>query len=443
MVRLNESMMDRYEIQARRPNRLRAVLIGAHIQLLGRAARALEDAGIGAACVGANADRLGEQDGMFTCLIRSGGARQERVIQSVMRCVADAAGMAGIAADPAMDIYFICADADDGDFAALIAMLKVRCDAHLPAPQLYILSDRAADVRTDGLRAVLAAAVNADWIDSMIIIRVLTDHLCGAMDAKEIAIEQRTMNYRDDFLMWAEAHMALTADRENDLFPWENFDIACEKKRRIFDAAALLIAPMGYLCGMHGYAEAMADEQIRSFAAHAFYDELMPELPWERDEIADAVIGAFDRLSDPMNAVPLTTGVGYLLSGIGGSILPAMRSYAQREFDVQPRLAMALSAAIMLYCGARADESGIYRVLRGDEIDVLRDDPAFLRAFSSMSHDMPAESIAYAVLADRNLWGCDLRDIDGLEQRLTTDISAIQRIGIRSTVSTDSSCRAE
>ena len=80
------------------------------------------------------------------------------------------------------------------------------------------------------------------------------------------------------------------------------------------------------------------------------------------------------------------------------------------------------------------EKDGLYRVLRGEDRDVLRDDPAFLAAFSQMSHDMPAESIAYAVLADRGLWGCDLREIDGLEQRLTTDISAIQRIGVRETV---------
>ena len=45
-----------------------------------------------------------------------------------------------------------------------------------------------------------------------------------------------------------------------------------------------------------------------------------------------------------------------------------------------------------------------------------------------MSHDMPPESLAYAVLADRELWrGEDLRDIDGLEARVALDIANLQR----------------
>ena len=42
---------------------------------------------------------------------------------------------------------------------------------------------------------------------------------------------------------------------------------------------------------------------------------------------------------------------------------------------------------------------------------------------------MPAETLAYAALADRFVWGMDLREIDGLEMRVTYDLSAIQRIG--------------
>jgi hypothetical protein len=47
---------------------------------------------------------------------------------------------------------------------------------------------------------------------------------------------------------------------------------------------------------------------------------------------------------------------------------------------------------------------------------------------------MPAESLAYAALADRSIWGCDLRDIDGLEMRVMYDLSSIQRIGLRETI---------
>ena len=40
---------------------------------------------------------------------------------------------------------------------------------------------------------------------------------------------------------------------------------------------------------------------------------------------------------------------------------------------------------------------------------------------------MPPESLSYAALADRELWGCDLREIDGLMARVALDIAAMQR----------------
>ena len=57
-----------------------------------------------------------------------------------------------------------------------------------------------------------------------------------------------------------------------------------------------------------------------------------------------------------------------------------------------------------------------------------------LEAFSRLDHDVPSETLAYAVLADRDLWGADLRQIDGLEFAVACDLSAIQRIGLRETL---------
>ena len=88
----------------------------------------------------------------------------------------------------------------------------------------------------------------------------------------------------------------------------------------------------------------------------------------------------------------------------------------------------------MLYAGVRRDERGEYAVERGDARHVLHDDPEILEAFSRLAHDMPAESLAYAVLADRAIWGTDLREIDGLELRVTFNLSSIQRIGFRETL---------
>ena len=52
---------------------------------------------------------------------------------------------------------------------------------------------------------------------------------------------------------------------------------------------------------------------------------------------------------------------------------------------------------------------------------------AAIERFFTLAHDMPPESLAYAALADRELWHTDLRQIDGLEDRVALDIAAMQR----------------
>ena len=88
----------------------------------------------------------------------------------------------------------------------------------------------------------------------------------------------------------------------------------------------------------------------------------------------------------------------------------------------------AYTASIMLLAGARPDPAtGAWTVARGKQVEALHDDPDTLARFAALAHDMDPESLAYAVLADRELWGRDLRDIEGLLPRVALDLAAIQR----------------
>ena len=63
---------------------------------------------------------------------------------------------------------------------------------------------------------------------------------------------------------------------------------------------------------------------------------------------------------------------------------------------------------------------------RGEEKFELRDDEAILASFSQLAHDVPAETLAYAVLADRTLWGGeDLRALDGLEESMAANMAMV------------------
>ena len=422
MVQLSRSMMERYEIADRRPEKIRALITGADPLMLGGAARLLDEAGVGAVCCTGKAEHLAAQDGMFTLLIRGEGLdgkriREEKVVQSIA-AVCPPSLEALLPYAEGIEVIFCHAGAA-AELALAAALMHARMEKGLAAPALIELS-------SDGAPAGIGQAA-------------LMETLCGTLSEGDLALARREMNYQDDFIAWAEPYLRLTIDGEvpeciAGACSGLDYAAVCHRKERIFDAILSFCACAGYLAGKNNYAGVLKDETLRAWIGRSFQDELLPALPYSREEIAPDIISAFERLENPMNDMPLLDIGRNLFGRFSRSILPAIRAYAQENFEAPRHIALALAAAIMLYAGARPEADGSYWVARGDEKHRISDDPEILEAFSRFSHDMPAETLAYAALADRDIWGCDLREIDGLEMRVAYDLASIQRTGFMETL---------
>lgn len=460
MVQLNRSMMERYEIADRRPGALRAVLFGADQRMLGVAARLLDRANerggdLGALCVTRAAEALRAQDCMFTLLVRGEREdgtplREERVVQSILCAVnpeTEFDAFLRYAAAPEMDMLFLSGGCGAVELALAARFLHARRAAGCAAPEILVLDEHPLPDCARELRAALLGLARnwaeadafAGWLSEENFQAVLADGLSGRLSDAECARARRDMNYRDDFIAWAEPQMRCTPERRAPeaiaaVCAAGDFARACEKKARVFDALVFLCAAAGYLYGMDSFSQALQDETLRAWIGRAVFEEILPELPYAREEIAPDVISAFNRLENSLNRMPLLEIGGGLLKNFPRTLLPAIRAHAARELEAPKRLSLALAAAVMLYAGARPAEGGAYQVQRGQEVCALRDDPEILEAFSRLAHDVPAETLAYAVLADRGIWGADLREIDGLELRVAFDLSSIQRLGFRETL---------
>ena len=112
-------------------------------------------------------------------------------------------------------------------------------------------------------------------------------------------------------------------------------------------------------------------------------------------------------------------------------VLPTLKDYIAKEGKVPPCLCFGLSALIMFYAGAHRNADGTYEALRDGKPYPVRDDEYVLSAFSKLSCDMPAESLSYAALSDQEMWGQDLRAIEGLEQMVTNQLRDMQLLGLR------------
>ncbi|MBQ8973558.1 MAG: hypothetical protein IJ074_10840, partial [Clostridia bacterium] len=79
---------------------------------------------------------------------------------------------------------------------------------------------------------------------------------------------------------------------------------------------------------------------------------------------------------------------------------------------------------VLLLADAR-ETDGAWETIVGEERVPIHEEREILEAFSRLSSDMEADSLAYAVLSDRDLWlGDDLRNIEGLAEKLAENLGA-------------------
>ena len=448
MQRLSRGMMGRYEIPERFPARVNAVQFGLDETLLGVVDPLIDaaQAGVGIAALRVGqadgrdpAKLLNEQDGMYTLFTRGylgeQAVNREDVVQAILRA-GDESAVDALAADPALGLAILGENhlSEALDMAA--RLLEMRAGANLPGLDFLCVDVDASLVRKglierlNGLRACVGGCA---------FFPALSDGIALRAEAKEAARLCEGMNYADGMIHLVEPGAKLTvqapaAFRERwklDAAEGVTFvdDLApiLEQKRRLFDAGLFLLAAAGWLRGHTTLADCMKDEALRDFVGRAYMQELIAPDDASRAKDAPFVIRAFERFENPLNDNALLRVAAPLLGRFRTSTLPLIDAWAKENFEPPRLLTFALSATIMLCAGARPNDQGRYEVLRGNERHMLTGDADALGVFSKLSHDMPPEALAYAALADRELWGRDLRDIDGLEQRVALDIANIQR----------------
>ncbi len=452
MQRLNRGMMGRYEIDEHFPAQVNAVQFGLDETLLGVVDSLIDQAraGVGIAALRLGevdgrdpAQLLNEQDGMFTLFTRGylgeRAVNREEVVQSILRA-GDESDIDALAAEPGLKLA-ILGENDLSEALDLAArLLQARAKAGLPGLDFLCVGESAvsAEAVRDGLVA-RAPGLEAYIHDQCAFCPALADGIALRAEAKEAARLCETMNYADGMIHLAEPGAKLTIqapaafrqrwrlDAAEGVAFVDDLSPILEQKRRLFDAGLFLLAAAGWLRGHNTLSDCMKDEALRDYVGKAYMQELLPADEAARAADTPYVIRAFERFENPLNDNAILRVAAPLLGRFRASALPLIRAWACENFEPPRRLAFALSATIMLYAGARPNEKGQYEVLRSSERHQIIDAADDLEVFSTLSHDMPPEALAYAALADRELWSDDLRDIDGLEQRVALDIANMQR----------------
>ena len=274
----------------------------------------------------------------------------------------------------------------------------------------------------------------AGWLEhSCTFCSTLVDRIVTGYPENAAAIEAE-LGYSDQFMVAAEHYYLFVIEGpawlgEELKLAGANLniqlvdDITPYKKRKvgILNGGHTALVPVALLAGLETVGQAVNDEQVGAYLADTLNQEIIPALPLPQDELQQFARDVLLRFRNPYIQHRLASIALNSWSKFAARIAPQLLRYVELRGQLPARLVLALAATMRLY--------------RGDVI-ALSDDAASLAWFAAGWAEVDAGSrtllqLAQGWLANQNVWGRDLNQVEGLAQAVADALARIDALGMR------------
>lgn len=202
-----------------------------------------------------------------------------------------------------------------------------------------------------------------------------------------------------------------------------------QRKVRILNGAHTSFVPAAFLCGHNIVLEAMNDPVLLNFMEHTLYDEVIPTLTLDKQDLIEFAEAVKSRFSNPFIKHSLLAICLNCVSKWRARCLPSLVDYVGKAGKLPEHLTFSLASLMALYHGGKL-EGNVLVCRRGEEEYRLQDDMPVLEFFAS-SCSMENDETVHAFLSREDFFGMDLTAIPGLEESVASSFSLILEKGMR------------
>ena len=209
-------------------------------------------------------------------------------------------------------------------------------------------------------------------------------------------------------------------------------DVTPYKKRkvRILNGAHTGFVLGAYLAGFNIVRDAVQNDTVLNFMNKMLYDEVIPTLPLDRDDLMNFAAAVQDRFNNPFVNHELMSISLNSTSKWRARNLPSFTEYVNLTGKLPACLAMSFAAYIAFYSNdiqTLTDKGLVCRRPNGDEYTVS-DDRWALEFYWAHRADK-AEELVHAVMTNKDMWGEDLTQIPGFEKQTVLNLNKIRSEG--------------
>jgi tagaturonate reductase len=262
-------------------------------------------------------------------------------------------------------------------------------------------------------------------------------------DPKEVAELEKENGYEDPLLVvgevfgvwyiegpeWLEEKLPFKASGLNvhvvpDVIPYK------KRKVRILNGAHTGFVLGAYLAGQDIVRDCMFNKNIHDFMNKMLYDEIIPILPLSKEDCDAFAAAVTDRFNNPFVDHQLMSISLNSSSKWRARNMPSFLEFIEKFDKLPEALTMSLAAYIAFYSNdiQRLDETGLVcKRPAGNEYTV--NDDAWVLQFYYDHKDADAKTLVHDVLTNEKMWGQDLTQIEGLEDKVVEDLQLIREQG--------------
>lgn len=209
-------------------------------------------------------------------------------------------------------------------------------------------------------------------------------------------------------------------------------DMSPYKKRkvRILNGAHTGFVLGAYLSGQNIVRDSMNNDTIRGFMNKMLYDEVIPTIPLDKDDLMNFASAVQDRFNNPFVNHELMSISLNSTSKWKARNMPSFLEYIETKGELPKCLTMSLAAYIAFYSNdlQELSDAGLIAKRPAGNTYTISDDRWVLEFYYAHKDDSVA-NLVKAVLANEKMWDQDLNKIAGLTEEVTKDLELIRTKG--------------
>lgn len=209
-------------------------------------------------------------------------------------------------------------------------------------------------------------------------------------------------------------------------------DVTPYKKRkvRILNGAHTGFVLGAYLAGFDIVRDCMHDDTIRGFMNKMLYDEVIPTLPLDKDDLMSFAAAVQDRFNNPFVNHELMSISLNSTSKWRARNFPSFEEYVEKYGKLPACLTTSFAAYMAFYSNEiqeLTDAGLVCKRAKGNTYTVS--DDRWVLEFYYDHKDDDAAALTHAVMTNEKMWGQDLTKIEGFEAEAARILGEIREKG--------------